>query len=217
MKLDARAVLSSIEPVRFGRLLELARRAAPALGWDGRPDELGFDERSVREAMSAGDVDLGAAWESIFDPWVGAWVGGDLHDARRGYHHLWEPSRRSAELLYQPVRMYAACGDRLTRAWDFCWFSEGAHRIRGLVGSRAHVGFALPGGGLCWVAEESDGAFSVHVERAVARGELYDIRGLVVAFEGEALVVRAASDWRYHRVRRGAVGRDGGDDPGCSP
>lgn len=198
-------VLASISPERLEWLAALAADLMAILPWGDRLAELGYSLEAIEEALErVPAVDE----KTIFDPFEGHWVGGDIHDAARAFHHIWYPAIVDGDLVAQPVLMVTCETGSVTRAYNLCLRTDragGARQICGLVGTRAHLGFSLEYGGLLWIGEESEGRVSVHAEKVSADGQLYDVRGLVARVDSGEVSETIASDWRYHRVRPGAV------------
>lgn len=205
---DPRPVFDGIDVRRFERLEAFAARHLPHLPLAAEAGELGLELDACLAAVTdqRAFADRAAA---AFAPFEGHWLGGDIHDSRRVYRHIWYPTEMDATdgtdggFAGQKVLMLDA-EERATLAYDFCQLGP-TPRVTGLVGTRAHRGYCLPEGALLWLGEEQDAQVSVHLERVHAHGQLYDVRGVVVAVEAGAGGIRARSDWRYHRLRAGAV------------
>jgi hypothetical protein len=197
-----REVHARIDPERFAALHGFAREALAGLPLHEEAAALGLDPAACLDAVSQATLTTTQA-ERVFEPFEGEWLGGDLHDSRRVYRHVWYPSECEPDFVGQKVLMLRMDG-QATLAYDFCPL-EPTPEIRGLVGDRAHVGFALPEGALLWLGEESGSQVSVHLERVRHDGALYDIRGVIARWDGAAGTVTGRSDWRYHRLLPGAV------------
>lgn len=207
-----RQVLAGLDERRFRQLEQAAALLGGLVEWGERLAYLSYTPEEVARAMEQPlHAPDDGTWPGLFDPFEGLWVGGDLHDASRSYQHIWYPARRDDDLVAQPVVMVAT-GARLqvARAYNFARRVDDGVQIRGVVGERLHVGYRLGRGGLAWAGEEPDGQISLHVERVWARGQLYDIRGAVVARDDptrrpDHISRTILSDWRYHRVDDGAI------------
>lgn len=200
----ARAVISAVGEARFANLLRLAREVVARLPWEARLRELGLDLSRVVQAVTAVGVAPERAWPALFDAFVGHWVGGDLHDAERVYRHIWFPAAFEGDLLAQPVMMLGE-GEEPILAYNVAHRSAGGVEIRGVVGPHAHVGFRIDTTALLWVGEQPEGWTSIHAEQIWARGQVYDIRGLVFRRAPDGTLETLPSDWRYHRVAPGAI------------
>lgn len=199
------AVYSAVGRVRFENLFRIGRQTVAALPWEGRLQELSLEPDRVARAV-ASPADPPDAWRWVFEPFIGNWVGGDLHDASRAYRHIWHPASLEGDLLSQPVMMLSEedPGDRIM-AYNFARLTAEQLELTGVVGRRAHAGFFLEEGALLWFGEEPDGWISAHAERVWARGQLYDIRGVVFRLGPDGVQEALPSDWRYHRVAPGAI------------
>lgn len=215
-----RTVFDGIEPRRFEQLETFAARHLPRLPLAAEAEELGLD----LDACLAAVIDqraFAADAAAAFAPFEGHWLGGDIRDSRRVYRHIWYPTEveKADEadetdetdeaaggfggFAGQKVLMLDADG-RATLAYDFCQLGP-TPRVTGLVGARAHRGYCLPAGALLWLGEERDAQVSVHLERVHAHDQLYDVRGFVVDVGAGEAAIQARSDWRYHRLRSGAI------------
>lgn len=205
----AHRALDSVDVQRFARLDHFARRHLAYVDWYHRLHELGLMRQVLLAALEVQIRSFREDWAQVFDPFVGSWVGGDLHDASRSYQHVWEPTRVGEDgLASQRVRMFDGSSEIL--AYNYC--REARPQIVGLVGDKAHVGYPLPDQALLWLGEADDNQISIHAERVWANGQIYDVRGLVVdATNSPRHQEPVASDWRYHRVDDGAVGANDGD------
>lgn len=201
----ARAVIGAVGEARFVNLLRLARETVARLPWEARLQELELDLDRLARAVGAGASATAETWPALFDAFVGHWVGGDLHDADRAYRHIWFPASLEGELLAQPVMMLGDESERPILAYNVARRTRVGVEIRGVVGPHAHVGFRLEAAALLWVGEQPEGWTSIHAERVRARGQLYDIRGLVFRRAPDGQLETAPSDWRYHRVAPGAI------------
>jgi len=201
----ARAVIGAVGEARFVNLLRLAREVVARLPWEARLQELEIDLDRLVRAVNAGASAPGGTWPALFDAFVGHWVGGDLHDAERAYRHIWFPASLEGELLAQPVMMLGSAGEEPILAYNVARRAHAGVEIRGVVGPHAHVGFRLEATALLWVGEQPEGWTSIHAERVRARGQLYDIRGLVFRRAPDGKLETVPSDWRYHRVAPGAI------------
>ncbi|MCA9668506.1 MAG: hypothetical protein KC503_23100 [Myxococcales bacterium] len=205
-----RDVFNAIDPARFAALERFAAVDLAHVDLTAEAAELGLDLAACRAAVADQAPFAGEA-DAVFVPFEGEWLGSDIHDSTRAYRHIWLPTEVDTQARFagQKVLMLPlAAGRAPTYAYDFCELGDAAtgagFRITGLVDDRAHRGYALPGGALLWLGEERDGQISLHLERVHAAGQLYDIRGAVV-MPGDPPQLRARSDWRYHRLRPGAV------------
>lgn len=188
-------LLAAIDASRFDRLATFAGQHLGEIAWDHRSlHDLGLERAAlVRPTFSAASAE-------IFAPFTGAWVGGDLRDARRGYCHLWQAAQREGPRWVQRVRMWPAGGGPAASAYNL-FAPDEKPSVRGVVDGRPYIGFCLPDAALLWVGEETSGNISVHAEAVRAAGVLYEIRGYVFSITAEgALSTVARSDWRYHRV-----------------
>ncbi|MCB9555767.1 MAG: hypothetical protein H6707_06650 [Deltaproteobacteria bacterium] len=195
-------VFRSIEPQRLQRLEAFVDKWLEQIPLQDEARALGLSHRQLLNDV-CDQTRFAEQAVDVFAPFEGHWAGGDLHDASRCYFHVWYPTEVSANFAGQRVAMVDSAG-RPTLAYDFCQLGK-TPRISGLVGARAHRGYALDQEALLWIAEERDNQFSVHLERVWAKGQLYDIRGIVVALTEDSVRVTARSDWRYHRLTDGAV------------
>lgn len=169
--------------------------------------ELSLEPKRAFQIVAQGNRLVGGNWTHLFDPFVGHWVGGDLHDAGRAFQHIWYPAAMEGDLLAQPVMMIPGGTADSSPIWayNFGRPADDQILIRGVVGQQALVGFLLEEGVLLWIGEEPEGWTSAHLERIWAKGQLYDIRGLVFRVAPDGRVEALPSDWRYHRVAPGAI------------
>jgi len=195
---------SAVGQARFDNLLRMARQSVSLLPWGGRLQELALDPALVNRCVARGNQ-VGGDWNRIFDAFVGHWVGGDLHDADRGYQHIWHPATVQGDVLTQPVMMIPGDDEAPIWAYNFACTVRSELQVHGVVGPHALVGFLLEEGALLWVGEQPEGWTSVHAERVWARGQLYDIRGLLFRMGPDGKMESIPSDWRYHRVAPGAI------------
>ena len=197
------AELRDIDNSRF-RWLETRVGLLAELDWGAR-----LEEQRLSSVSLCGLASRSRVRSDVFDPFVGKWVGGDMHDAARAYHHQWEPVREVHPYRCQAVQMRCLRSGSVVIALNAL---SPRGEVFGVVGGAAHVGYPLAGGALLWLGEiiGPDGKtpdqhrFTVHLERVWASGQLYDVRGLVVQADGDTVLDCLPSDWRYHRIAGGA-------------
>jgi hypothetical protein len=199
-------VLARVAEDRFADLERLAARHVADIQWRDRLEPLRLTPDDLRAAIATqrwDDVD----GLTVFAPFEGRWMGGGLHDNRRAYQHIWDPARPEEDKIVQRVLMEPLGGGDRTIAYNCCLAASdtGGCRIRGIVDGWPCVGYPLPREGLLWIGALEGGQLSVHAERVVADGQLYDVRGWVLRQVGSQLEYVAQSDWRYHRVSDSAV------------
>lgn len=197
------AVFARLDESAFASLAAFASRHIETLDWQQRLDALELAPDDLSRAVASTAPPAGHA---IFGAFTGSWIGSDLHDSSRAYRHIWYPTVQQGPWAVQPVLMLPlAAAQGATIAYD-AYDAQRVPPLRGVVDGRPYVGFALPGDGLLWFGAEHDGAVSLHAERVVAGGRLYEIRGVVLReLDSGELAEVAASDWRYHRVTDGAI------------
>lgn len=194
-------VLAQIDEESFVTLARFAAAHGATLSWQGALEPLGLAPPQLGEAIAAGGRPPSAD-HAIFGAFGGSWVGGDLHDSRRAYRHIWYPTEQQGRWAVQPVLMLPFGPGAATVAYDL-HDPDDPIPVRGVVDGRPYVGYPLPRDAMLWFGAEQGDNVSVHVEIALAEGQLYEICGQVLRRADAARV--ASSDWRYHRVDDGAV------------
>jgi hypothetical protein len=195
-------VLARIDEQAFAELTRFAAERGPELDWGLTLEPLELAPAQLSAAIAAAGRPPSSE-HAIFGAFGGSWVGGDLHDSRRAYRHIWYPTEREGRWSVQPVLMlpFAADGSP-TVAYDL-HDADDPIPVRGVVDGRPYVGYPLPHDAMLWFGAEQGDNVSVHVEIVIADGQLYEICGQVLR-RADAVEI-ARSDWRYHRVDDGAV------------
>jgi|GEM_PF-4315755 hypothetical protein len=185
----------------FSDMLSHGKDDAVVADWLRRLKRLGHERTEVLTALCRAGM-WATPSEDVFSPFVGHWMGGDLHDAAQTYHHTVFPAQAKPEFVAQEALLWLPSTSEMQDVYNFCRLGEDDLEITGLLRGRARLGFCLPDGALIWVGEESETTFSVTVEKVWAKDQLFDQRGLVLAADS---LKATASDWRFHRVKPHAI------------
>lgn len=201
----------SLVDARLQRLAEFSRKVSETLsrvaddeltkGWLRRIKPLGYERSEILTALCRAGM-WAVPSEDVFAPFVGHWVGGDLHDASLAYHQIVFPMQAQVDFAAQELIAWVPSTKEMREAYNFCRVGEDDLEISGVMAAKARVGYCLPGGALIWVAERGPDRFSLTVEKVWANDQLYDKRSVIIGSNSQAVGV---DDWRYHRVEPHAI------------